>query len=183
MFVLHFATDIVREHYLSFSLAEDYSFRMDKYLGLHVDIFDTPGHGAHIGNNPGVSMLGAIPYLVCRPIIDRIVSAINDRRAASGAPVTAVYNDPRPRRVEFYRKVREQGLDIRFGLASGVIQALFMAPLSAFAAVVMLRVLCALGLGTRMALLGAFLYALGTPVFFRTAYLNQNVFIAHLLLF
>lgn len=183
VFVLHFATDIVREHYLSFSLAEDYSFRMDKYLGLHVDIFDTPGHGAHIGNNPGVSMLGAIPYLVCRPIIDRIVSAINDRRAASGAPVTAVYNDPRPRRVEFYRKVREQGLDIRFGLASGVIQALFMAPLSAFAAVVMLRVLCALGLGTRMALLGAFLYALGTPVFFRTAYLNQNVFIAHLLLF
>ena len=183
VFVLHFATDIVREHYLSFSLAEDYSFRMDKYLGLHVDIFDTPGHGAHIGNNPGVSMLGAIPYLICRPIIDRIVTAVNARRAASGAPVTAIYDDPRPRRVEFYRKVRERGLDVRFGLASGVIQALFMAPLSAFAAVVMLRVLSALGLGTREALLGAFLYVLGTPVFFRTAYLNQNVFIAHLLLF
>jgi hypothetical protein len=51
VFVLHFATDIVREHYLSFSLAEDYSFRMDKYLGLHVDIFDLPGYGAHIDNN------------------------------------------------------------------------------------------------------------------------------------
>ena len=44
VFVLHFATDIVREHYLAFSLAEDYSFRMDKYYGLNVDIVDTPGH-------------------------------------------------------------------------------------------------------------------------------------------
>src|SRR6476620_5986388 len=109
VFVLHFATDIVREHYLSFSLAEDYSFRMDKYLGLHVDIFDTPGFGAHIGNNPGVSMLGAVPYLICRTMIDWIASTVNARRTASGAAVTAVYDDPRPRRVEFYRKVREQG--------------------------------------------------------------------------
>jgi hypothetical protein len=183
VFVLHFATDIVREHYLSFSLAEDYSFRMDKYLGLHVDIFDTPGHGAHIGNNPGVSVLGAIPYWICRPIINSVVTSINARRAASGEQITAIYNDPRPRRVEFFRKVREQGLDIRFGLAAGVIQALFMAPLSAAAAVVMLRVLCAIGLAVRTALLGAFLFALGTPIFFRTAFLNQNVFIAHLFLF
>jgi hypothetical protein len=183
IFVLHFATDIVREHYLSFSLAEDYSFRMDKYLGFHIDIFDTPGHGAHIGNNPGVSMLGAIPYWVSRPIIDRVVRAANARREAAGQPEAAIYDDPRPRRVEFYRKVRQQGLDIQFGLAAAVIQALFMAPLSAFAAVVMLRTLSHLGLRTRTALLGAFLYALGTPIFFRSAYLNQNVFIAHLCLF
>src|SRR5439155_6506364 len=168
--------------YLSFSLAEDYSFAMDKYLGYHVDIFDTPGHGAHIGNNPGVSMLGAIPYWICRPVIDRIVTAVNARRAAAAVPDRAIYNDPRPRRVEFYQKVREQGLDIRFGLAAGVIQALFMAPLSALSAVIMLRTLSFLGLPTRTALLGAFLYALGTPIFFRTAYLNQNILIAHLAL-
>lgn len=183
IFVLHFATDIVREHYLSFSLAEDFSFRMDKYLGFHLDVFDTPGHGAHIGNNPGVSMLGAIPYWMARPIVDRIVTTVNARRASAGEPVVAVYNDPRPRRVEFYHKVREQGLDIRFGLAAGIIQALFMAPLSAFAAVVMLQVLNRVGFTIRTAVLGAFLYALGTPIFFRTAYLNQNVFIAHLTLF
>src|SRR5207247_1360314 len=111
--------------------------RMDKYLGFHVDVFDTPGHGAHIGNNPGVSMLGAIPYWVSRPIVDRIVTAVNARRASSADAVAGVYNDPRPRRVEFYHKVREQGLDIRFGLAAAIMQALFMAPLSAFAAVVM----------------------------------------------
>jgi hypothetical protein len=183
VFVMHFASDIVREHYLSFSLAEDYSFRMDKYLGLHVDIFDTPGHGAHIGNNPGVSMLGAIPYLLFRPVIDPIVARVNAKRAASGEPITAIYDDPRPSRVEFFRKTRERGLDIQFGLAAGVIQAFFMAPLSALAAVVMLRLLYALGLSARTALLGAFLYALGTPIFFRTAFINQNLFIAHLLLF
>jgi len=183
VFVLHFATDVVREHYLSFSLAEDYAFRMDKYLGLHVDIFDTPGRGAHIGNNPGVSMLGAVPYWICRPLIDRVVAIVNARRARLGTEVTPEYNDPRPRRVEFYRKVYERGWDVRFGLAAGVIQALFMAPLSALSAVVMLNVLSHLRLSMRASLLGAFLYAWGTPIFFRTAYLNQNLFIAHLALF
>ena len=183
IFGLHFATDIVREHYLSFSLAEDYAFRMDKYLGLHVDIFETPGYGAHIGNNPGVSMLAAIPYWACRPVIQRIADAVNARRATSGTPVAAYYDDPRPRRVEFFRKVRERGLDVRFGLAAGVIQLGLMAPLSAFAAVVMLRLLLALGYRTSSALTGAFLYAFGTPIFFRTAFLNQNLLIAHLVLF
>ncbi|MBI2835653.1 MAG: hypothetical protein HYX76_14630 [Acidobacteria bacterium] len=183
IFVLHFATDIVREHYLAFSLAEDFSFRVDKYVGLNVDIFDVPGYGAHIGNNPGASMLGAIPYALARPIVDPLVRAVNARQAASGQPVTAVYNDPRWRRVEFYRQVRERGLDLQFGLAAVLMQALLMAPVSAFAAVVMLRLLMALGLAARQALLYAFLYALGTPIFFRTAFLNQNVLIAHALLF
>jgi hypothetical protein len=183
IFVLHFATDIVREHYLAFSIAEDFSFRMDKYLGLHVDIFDTPGRGAHIGNNPGVSMLASIPYAIARPAIALVTDAVNARRRQSGEPQTDVYNDPRPRRVEFYRKVLQRGLDIQFGLAAAVIQVTFMAPLSAAAAVLMFVLWQRLGLSEREALLYAFLYALGTPVFFRTAYLNQNLFIAHLVLF
>jgi hypothetical protein len=183
IFVLHTATDIVREHYLAFSIAEDYSFRVDKYLGLHVDIFETPGYGAHIGNNPGASMIGAIPYWVCRPAIEFVVAKVSARRAASGGPVTAVYDDPRPRRVEFYRQVRERGLDIRFGLAAGVMQVFAMAPLSALAAIVMWRLLVAAGLAQATSTLLALLYALGTPIFFRTAFLNQNLIIAHLVLF
>jgi hypothetical protein len=181
--VLHFATDIVREHYLAFSLAEDFSFRTDRYLGLHVDIFETPGRGAHIGNNPGASMLGAIPYALLRPIIDPVVAQVNARRAAARTPVTAIYNESRPRRVEFYRTVRERGLDIQFGLASAVMHLFFMAPLTAVSAVVLLRVFIFAGLGERVALLFAFLYALGTPIFFRTAFLNQNLLIAQLALF
>jgi hypothetical protein len=156
---------------------------MDKYLGLHVDIFDTPGRGAHIGNNPGVSMLGAIPYWAARPLIDPVVRFVQERRSASLSDGVPVYDDPRPRRVAFYRTVYERGLDVQFGLAAGVIQALFMAPLSAYSAVFVLRSLSHLGLATPAALLGAFLYALGTPIFFRTAFLNQNLLIAHLVLF
>jgi hypothetical protein len=180
IFVLHFATDIVREHYLAFSLAERHSFSSEEYLGLHIDIFELPGRGAFISNNPGVSMFGAVPYAIFRPVIQRIVDVANRGR---GANVTAVYNDPRPRRVEFYRKIRERGLDIQFALAAAVMQAFFMAPLSAFAAVVMFGVLRWRGLTERRALLYSFLYALGTPVFFRTAYLNQNLFLAHLTFF
>jgi hypothetical protein len=183
VFVLHFATDIVREHYLAFSLAEDYSFRVDRYLGLHNDIFETPGRGAHIGNNPGVSMLGAIPYWVFKPVIHRTAALVNDRRQAVGGPITAVYNEPRRARVEFYRKVRARGLDVQFGLAALVMQVFLMAPLSALAALVMYRLLLQLRLRPRKALLYAFLYALGTPVLFRTAFLNQNLLIAHLVLF
>ncbi len=183
VFCLHFATDIVREHYLAFSLAEDYAFRMDKYLGLHVDIFETPGRGAHIGNNPGISMLAAIPYWAFRPVIGRVVDAVNARREVSEEPLTAIYDDPRPSRQRFFRRVRERGLDIQFGLAGGVIQLFFTAPVSAAAAVVMLRLLAGVGLPHGTALLYALLYALGTPIFFRSAFLNQNLLLAHLLLF
>jgi hypothetical protein len=181
VFVLHFATDIVREHYLAFSLAEDQSFSVEKYLGLHVDIFAVPGRGAFISNNPGASMAAAVPLWLVRPLIDRVCASVASRQ--SGQAVSAVYNDPRPRRVEFYRKVRERGLDVRFGLAAAAIQALFMAPLSALAAVVMFGVIQGLGVSRGRALLYAFVFALGTPVFFRTAFLNQNLFVAHLLLF
>ena len=42
VFVLHFATDFVREHYLVISMVEDHTYALDKYYGLHVDIFQNP---------------------------------------------------------------------------------------------------------------------------------------------
>ena len=56
IFVLHFATNFVREHYLVLSIVDDASFRLDEYVDLHVDIFETPDHGAHHGANPGASI-------------------------------------------------------------------------------------------------------------------------------
>ncbi len=65
VYVLHFATDFVREHYLVVSIVEDHAYRLDKYYGLHVDIFRNPPEakveGAHHGANPGLPMLAAIP--------------------------------------------------------------------------------------------------------------------------
>ncbi len=178
IYVIHFATDFVREHYLVVSIAEDATFRLDPYADLHVDLFwnpdSAPVRGAHHGANPGVSMLAAIPYTLLRPAVDRVNQRVLAGRQQK--PDTAVrYDDPRWRRVEFYKKVRERGLDIKFGLVGAITQSLFQAPMSAVSAVVMLSLLLSLGLTQRAALGLALLYAFGTPVFFRTGYLNQNL--------
>lgn len=180
VYALHFATDFVREHYLVVSMVEQGTFALDDYDGLHVDIFQNPPsapvQGAHHGANPGISMIAAVPYFLLRPAVDIVVR----RELASRSPgdTAVTYNDPRPRRVEFYRTARARGLDIRFGLVSAITQALCMAPLAAWSVVTMLEVLAALGLGAGLALQAAILFGLGTPVFFRAAYLNQNLAVA-----
>jgi hypothetical protein len=58
-------------------------------------------------------------------------------------------------------------------------QALLMAPLSALSAVLMFFVLLSLDFSGRRSLILAFLYALATPVFFRTGQLNQNLLVSH----
>lgn len=178
IYVIHFATDFVREHYLVVSIAEDATFQLDPYADLHVDLFwnpdSAPVKGAHHGANPGVSLLAAIPYTILRPAVDRV----NDRVLAGRklTPDTAVsYNDPRWRRVEFYKKVRERGLDIKFGLVGAITQSLFQAPMSALSVVVVFSLLASLGLAARTSLGLALVYGFGTPVFLRTGYLNQNL--------
>ncbi len=177
VFCLHFATDFVREHYLVVSIAEDASFDLDRFYGLHYDIFknppSTPHGGTHHGANPGISMLAAIPYAALRPLVDLVVA-----RTLSSRPTTdtlAVYNDPREARVKFYREVRRRGLDVRFGLVGIITMVFCMAPLSAFGVVVMFRMLVGAGLTDRSALGLSLLYAFATPVLFRSAYLNQNL--------
>ena len=178
LYVIHFATDFVREHYLVVSIAEDATFRLDPYEDLHVDLFwnpdSAPHQGAHHGANPGVSMLAALPYAILRPAVDMIDARVQAARTLR--PDTAVtYNDPRWRRVEFYKKVRERGLDVRFGLVAAITQVFFQAPISAFSVVVMFGLLLSVGLSRGLAIGLSLLYAFGTPVFFRTAYLNQNL--------
>jgi MFS family permease len=179
VYSLHFATDFVREHYLVLSMVEDHSYRLDKYMGMHVDIFENPPHatepGAHHGANPGMSMVAAIPYFVFRPAVDLVVNRELAARKAAGDTGTAVYNDPRPRRVEFYKKTRALGLDVRFGLVALLTTVFCMAPITAASVVLMFALLEAMGIGRRSATLLALLFAFGTPVFFRTAYLNQNL--------
>lgn len=178
VYVLHFATDFAREHYLVVSIVEDRSYALDKYYGLHVDIFQNPPHarvqGAHHGANPGISMLAAVPYFVTRPAVEWIVGRELAARQARGDS-SAVYRDDRTRRVEFYQTARRRGLDLRFGLVAAITLALFMAPLTAGSAVLMYSLLGAMGLPSRRSLWLTLLYAFGTPVFFRTAYLNQNL--------
>jgi hypothetical protein len=179
VYALHFATNTVREIYPALSLGDHLSFKVSEYAGLHPDIFEIPGRGAFINSNPGASIVGAVPYAIFRPVIDRVVERTQRKRAASGANETAAYNSPYPMAQEFYNRSRQRGYDVKFGLAAAVIQAFSMAPLSALSAVVMFYILLGLKLPVRAALLLTLLYAFATPIFYRTAQLNQNLLVGY----
>lgn len=182
VYVLHFATNTVREIYLALSLGDHLSFDVSEYVGFHPDIFEIPGRGAFINNNPGASLMGAIPYVLTRPIIDWVVAKVQGKRAASSEAMPE-YHTIYPMAREFYRKARRGGLDVKFGLGAGVMQAFLMAPLSALSAVVMFCIFASLVPSVRAALFLAFLYAFATPVFYRTAQLNQNLLVSHFAFF
>jgi hypothetical protein len=146
-------------------------------VGLHHDIFETTDHGAHHGANPGASMIASVPCYIFKPALQRLDNYFSDVTRKHNGEVGAAYNDHRLPRVKFYRQVRERGWDIKFGLVSALTMVFCMAPLSALGAVVMFGALNFLGLSKRVSLWLAFLFAFGTPVFFRTAYLNQNLMV------
>lgn len=177
---LHFATNIVREIYPALAIGDHFSFRVDEYANLHPDLFEKEGYGWHINNNPGASMIAAIPYAITRPVIDRVVERVRQQRAASGLSEPPNYNSPWPMAREFFRESWKRGYDIKFGMAALVTQVLCMAPISALGVVVMFYVLRQVLASDKKALWLALLYAFGTPVFFRTGYLNQNLLMAHI---
>jgi hypothetical protein len=182
IYALHFATNTVREIYPALALGDHFNFDVTEYLGLHPDLFEMPGRGAFINNNPGASIFGAIPYLLARPVIDRVVERVQAMRAASNAPPPE-YASIYPMAREFYRQAYTRGFDVKFALAAGVMQAFLMAPLSAWSVVVMFYILLSLTASPRRALGLALLYAFATPIFYRTAQLNQNLLISHMALF
>ena len=183
VFSLHFATNTVREVYPALSLGDHLSFNVSEYSGLHSDIFEIPGRGAFINNNPGASIVGAVPYFLFRPITDRIVEHSQKARADDPQLAPAKYDSIYPLAQEFYARARAKGFDIKFGLAAAVTQAFGMAPISALGVVVMFWILLALTKDTKTSVLFALLYAFATPIFFRTAQLNQNALLANFALF
>jgi hypothetical protein len=178
IYALHFATNTVREIYLALAIGDHLSFRVDEYAGIHDDLFEKPGFGWHIGANPGASMLAAVPYGLFRPLTDRIVASVNRQRRLTRAEPPE-YNSPWPRAREFFREAWRRGYDVKFALASFIMQAFCMALFSAAGAVVMFFILRRMAGADLPALLLALLYAFGTPVFFRTGYINQNMLAGH----
>src|SRR5689334_6097254 len=175
VYSIHVATNTVREIYLALAIGDHLSFRVDDYAHLHPDLFDKKGYGWHIGANPGASMLGAIPYAMSRPVVDRVVAAVNRSRAASGQKEPPAYNSPWPMARAFFQESWKRGYDVKFGIAAIVMQAFCMAPISALTAVAMFYFLRRVFGSDRAAFWLALLYAFGTPAFFRTGYLNHNL--------
>jgi hypothetical protein len=180
VYALHATTNVVRETYLAVTLAEHGTVRVDEYLGLHPDLFEIPGRGAYINNNPGAALVGAIPWLVARPV----TSMLFRLRPGLIAPKPAAsYDDPRPNRTRFMNEARARGVDVKLGLAALVTQVGAMAPLGALAALAIFGWFQARGLSERQSLWLTLLFAFGTPTFFRAAFLNQNALLAHYTLF
>ena len=141
IYTVHFATNVVREVYPAISLGENMSFDVSEYVGLHPDIFKMPNRGAFINNNPGASMLGAVPYALARPAVDLAVERVQQRRAAAPEPPAVEYDTQHANSVKFLQEAMARGLDIKLGLAAAVTQVGVMGPLSALSAVVMFFVL------------------------------------------
>jgi hypothetical protein len=179
IYLVHFATNVVRETYLAVSLGTHLSIRVDEFEGLHPDLFTIPGRGTYINSNPGASMLGAVPYAAARPAID-LLFRLKPELGTPKAP--AKYDDPRPNRTTFLNEARSRGLDVKLGLAALVTHAGLMVPLGALGALVMFWFLRGRLNDERLALILALLYAVGTPVFFRSAFLNQNAIATHAVL-
>ncbi|MDX1394434.1 MAG: hypothetical protein R3195_08585 [Gemmatimonadota bacterium] len=175
VFSLHFATDIVREHYPAIALGDHLTFRLDEYGGLHPDLFETPGRGWHIGNNPGISMFAAIPYALSRPVIDPIVERVRRGREAAGLTEPPVYDTEWPNQRAFFAEAWRRGLDVKLALAALVTQVLFMAPICAGAVVLMFAALRHVFGSDRTAGLLSLLFAFGTPLFYRAGFLNHNM--------
>lgn len=182
VFSVHFATHVVREHYPAFALAERGTLRVDEYLGFHADIFEhTDGH-AYVGNNVAVSVLAAVPLAVFDPVLDALEAREKARRAATGDELFSDYRTDKPNRVRFFERVREHGLSLRFGAATVVTSAFFMAPFSALSMVLVYHLLRRRRLGRGSATWLTFLYGFATPILFRGAHLNHNLFVMYALL-
>ncbi len=175
VYSLHVATNTVREIYLALAIGDHLSFRVDDYARMHPDLFEKKGYGWHIGANPGASMLGAVPYFLSRPVLDRVVAAVNHSRAARGVTEPPPYNSPWPMAQAFYQEAWRRGFDVKFGLAAVIMQAFCMAPISALSVVAMFYFLRRVFASDRTAFWLALLFGFGTPVFFRTGYLNHNL--------
>jgi hypothetical protein len=159
---------IVREHFPAVSLAENGNLNVERYLGWTDDIFEGPRGGAYINNNPGASLTGAIPLLLLRPLFVRVDDW--NQNLSRATPV----NDGDDL---FWRTVRERRA-FYFLLVAFVTVALVMAPATAGTAAYLCSRIIESGVPGRSAALAAVLYGLGTPVFFRSGYLNHNLLVA-----
>lgn len=175
LYTVHFATNVVREHYPAFSIAEHGTFRVDEYQGFHADIFvHRDGHSV-IGNQVFVSMLAAVPLFVADPLLDALENYSKARLADRGAPDE--YRIDKPNRVNFFRLVKARGLDLRFGAATFITTAFFMAPLTALFVAWFYQLLRDRGVDPSAATSLTLVLGLGTPLFFRATVLGHNMFV------
>jgi hypothetical protein len=173
---VHFATNVVREHYPAFALIERGDFFLDDYAGFHADIYFHPVTQHWVVGN---QVLGSLPAVVPLLAFDPALDALQRWELAHGAERTrgAEYDTDRPNRAAFFATVRDRGLLLRFAASAALTSLLLMAPLGAALAAGMHALLERRGVAPDRATALALLFALGTPVFYRSAHLVHNMFL------
>ena len=167
VYTVFWAPYIVREHFPAIALVERGSLNVERYLGWTPDIFRGPRGGAYINNNPGASLTGAVPLLLLRSILHRLDE----------------WNQKLPRRDrgggdgDLFWRTLEEGRAFYFLLVGFVTAATVMAPMTAGTAAYLCSRLTEAGVPAAYAAGAALLCGLGTPVLFRTAYLNHNLLV------
>jgi hypothetical protein len=168
---VHWAPFMVREEFPAITLATDGTLNVARFIGWSDDIFVRPDGRAFINNNPGASLLGAIPLIVARPVLDA-VERWNDRLPSSVAKTN--HSSDFPAKAAVGGRREWWIFSIGFLTVAGL-----MAPISAGAATYLARELRASGLPERDASCAAALLLFATPIFFRTSYLNHNLLVTH----
>ena len=167
VYTAYFTPFIVREHFPAITLAEDGSFNVERFLGWSEDIFRGPRGGAYINNNPGASILGAVPLIVFRPVLRYSEGWVRSRPVALPSEAG-----------DFMKRTVASHRELYFMVVALLTVMLVMAPTTAAtAAFLSVRAMQA-GAGAAWAAAAGLLFAFGTPVFFRTAYLNHNMLVA-----
>ncbi len=181
IFSIHFATNVVREHYPAFSLAEHGSFKVDEYQGFHPDIFVHTNDHSYINNNVASSVIAAVPLLIFRPVLN-MLERYEKGKIQQKNDSKSVYRTRHTNSIKFLKLAKEKGLSFRFGASAMITTVFLMAPLSSLAVVLMFQILSQRGLSTRQCIWLSLLFSFGTPVFFRTGVLNHNMFIMYAVL-
>jgi hypothetical protein len=176
LFGTFFATNVVREHYPAFALVARGDFFLDDYAGFHADIYFHPVTKHWVVGN---QVLGSLPAAVPLFLLDPALGALQRWELAHGAERAkgAEYATDRPNRAAFFQKVRDRGLLLRFAASAAITSLLLMAPLGAALVVLVYGVLEKRGVARERRIALALLFALGTPVLYRSAHLVHNMFL------
>ena len=175
----HFATNVVREHYPAFSLAEHGTLQVDEYLGLHSDIFQhTDGH-AYVNNQVTVSVLAAVPLVLFDPLLDELEDRRRRQVAQQPAAAEAHYDTEYPLRQRFFAEVRARGLDLRFGAAAAQQEAVHQDHAQRREGRHDEHRRERRGVRASRALWLALLFAFATPLFLRTSVLSNNLLVMY----
>lgn len=178
---LHFATNVVREHYPAMALAEHLDLRCDEWAegwpegARNPDLFrhDDPesGDGHWYANNQVGAALIAAPVLhLFRPLLSRLAEV--GRRQGESAP--AQFTSDYPRRQAFMAEARRRGIHLELGAVAAITAVLVMAPLAGVLALLVHAALLRCGAAEPRASRLALLFAAVTSLVFRSAILNHN---------